>query len=286
VPSNGAAGEPVPRLRQDGRVTGAGAGDDEIVLVLPSAGPDPLSLDVARAALRGYARGLRPLRFRSPDSPQGRWVQVPAFGWSRFDARPVGPPGDDDVLFGEVLHGRLDRAGWTAVRDLLVEVRPLATAAVERADGRPFWALPDDELSVLGEPGTVGAALRAIGRASGDHAGHVLAALHRRHPALVPHVTRSTRRALYPHVEEGDSGVEAVIRRELRANAAAFAALEEAVAAELGDARPTRLRLHDILLWLTTTLRLAHAVELGRRSAVDDRDGREPAISGPAPPAP
>jgi hypothetical protein len=32
----------------------------------------------------------------------------------------------------------------------------------------------------------------------------------------------------------------------------------------LGDARPTRLRLHDILLWLSTTLRLTHAVALGR----------------------
>jgi hypothetical protein len=72
-----------------------------------------------------------------------------------------------------------------------------------------------------------------------------------------------------------------VVRRELRANAAAFAALEDAVATELGDARPTRLRLHDILLWLTTTLRLAHAVEVGRRSgdtAGEERDGaRTPA---------
>lgn len=250
-------------------MAGAGAEDDDAVLLLPSAGPDPLSLAVALTALRGYARGRRPLRFRSPGTPQGRWVQVPAFGWSRFDARPAGPPGDDDVLIGEVLHGRLDRVGWATVRDALAEVRPLAAAAVQRAGGRAFWELPDEELSVLGEPGTVGAALRAIGRASGDHLGHVLAPLHHRHPALVPHLTRSTRRALFPHVEEGDSGVEAVVLRELRANAAAFAALEDAVATELGDARPTRLRLHDILLWLTTTLRLAHAVELGRRSDGD-----------------
>ena len=212
-------------------------------------------------------------------------MQVPAFGWSRFDARPVGPPGDDDVLVGEVLHGRLDRAGWATVRDTLSEVRPLAAAAAQRAGGRAFWELPDEELSVLGEPGTVGAALRGIGRASGDHLGHVLAPLHRRHPALVPHVTRSTRRALFPHVEEGDSGVEAVVLRELRANAAAFAALEDAVATELGDARPTRLRLHDILLWLTTTLRLAHAVELGRRSGstAPRRSGTAPGRRRPDP---
>ena len=247
-------------------MTGAGAEDDGLFLLLPSTGPDPLSLGVALTALRGYARGRRPLRFRSPGSPRGRWVQVPAFGWSRFDARPAGPPGDEDVLIGELLHGRLDRPGWTTVRDALSEVRPLVAAAVQRAGGRALWELPDEELSVLGEPGTVGAALRGIGRVSGSHLGHVLAPLHHRHPTLIPHFTRSTRRALLPCVEEGDSGVEAVIFRELRANAAAFAALEEAVATELGDARPTRLRLHDILLWLTTTLRLAHAIDVGRGS--------------------
>ena len=116
---------------------------------------------------------------------------------------------------------------------------------------------------MLGEPGTVGALLRRIGQDSGAHSGHVLAALHHRHPELVPHLTRTTRRALLPHLEEGDSGVEAVVRRELRANADAFAALEDAVAAATGDARPTRLRLHDVLLWLSTTLRLAHAVAAG-----------------------
>ena len=265
-------------------VTGAGTEDDGPVLLLPSTGPDPLSFGVALTALRGYARGRRPLRFRSPDSPRGRWVQVPAFGWSRFDARPAGPPGDEDVLIGELLHGRLDRAAWATVRDALDEARPVAAAAVQRAGGRAFWELPDEELSVLGEPGTVGAALRGIGRASGNHLGHVLAPLHRRHPTLVPHLTRSTRRALLPYVEEGDSGVEAVVFRELRANAAVFAALEDAVATELGDARPTRLRLHDILLWLTTTLRLAHAIEVGRRSddsAEEEWDGARQSAARP-----
>jgi hypothetical protein len=271
-------------------VAGAGTEEDDSVLFLPSAGPGPLPFGLALTAVRGYARGRRPLRFRSPDCPQGRWVQVPAFGWSRFDARPAGPPGDDDVLIGEVLHGRLDHAGWATVRDILDEVGPLGDAAVQRANARAFWELPGEELSVLGEPGTVGAALRGIGRASGTRLGHVLAPLHHRHPALVPHLSRSTRRALFPHVEEGDSGVEAVIWRELRANATAFAALEDAVATELGDARPTRLRLHDILLWLTTTLRLAHAVELGRRSG-DHAEGewegaRTPAVQDAVRPAP
>lgn len=61
--------------------------------------------------------------------------------------------------------------------------------------------------------------------------------------------------------------MEAVVRRELRANPDAFARLESTIADLLGDANPTRLRLHDILLWLATTLRVTHAVELGRESA-------------------
>jgi len=233
-------------------------------LRLPSTGPDPMPFDTALAAVLGYARGRRPLRFRPLGDSTGRWVQVPAFGWARFDTQPVGPPGDTDVLIGEGLHGRLDRADWVAVRDALTRARPLADAAEDRAAGRVFWELPDEELSVLGEPGTAGAALREIGRTSGNHSAYVFAALHHRRPDLVPHLTRTTRRALLSHVEEGDSGVEAAVRRELRANDTALAALESAAAALLGDARPNRLRLHDILLWLTTTLRLAHAVELGR----------------------
>lgn len=235
----------------------------DVLFGLPSTGPDPIGFDTALAALLGYARGRRPLRFRSLALPRGQWVLLPAFGWSRFDLRPVDPPSDLDVLVGEGLHGRLDRTGWHDVHDALGRVRPLGVAAVDRAGGRSFWELPADELSVLGEPGTVGAFLREIGRGSGSHPAHVAAALHHRNPALLPLLTRTTRRALLPHVEEGDSGVEAVVWRELTANAVAFAALEDA-AAELLGVRATRLRLHDVLLWLTTTLRLAHAVELGR----------------------
>ena len=117
---------------------------------------------------------------------------------------------------------------------------------------------------MLGEPGTVGAALREIGRGSGAQPAHVSAILHRERPDLLPHLTRTTRRALMPHLEEGDSGVEAVVWRELRANAEVFAELERVLAVLTGDAEPTRLRLHDVVLWLATTLRLAHAVALGR----------------------
>lgn len=232
-------------------------------LRLPSTGPDPIGFDTAVAAVLGYARGKRPFSFRGIGALRGSWVLLPAFGWTRFDTRPSSDS-QSDTLIGEALHGRLDPTAWDDVRKALGTVRPLADTAAERATDLPLWELPDIELSVLGEPGTVGAALREIGQGSGAHPAHVAAILHHERPHLVPHLTPTTRRALMPHLEEGDSGVEAVVRRELRANADVFAELERVIAGLTGDAEPTRLRLHDILLWLSTTLRLTHAVLLGR----------------------
>ena len=240
-------------------------------LVLPSAGPDPIPYETALAGVLGYARGRRPLRFRSPSSPDGRWVSVPAFGYERFDRRPGSPEplGEPDILTAEGLHGRLDPDAWAAMKAVLADVRPLADAVHTRAAGRPFSRLPDDEFSVLAEPGTVGALLRQIGErtaARGASSKHIAAALHHRRPSLFPLSVRATRWQLLPHVREGDSGVEAVIHRELGANRAAFGALQATVADLLGDDGTTLtvLRLHDVLLWLSATLRLTHAVELGR----------------------
>ena len=86
---------------------------------------------------------------------------------------------------------------------------------------------------MLAEPGTVGALFREIDElaqeAPGVSAKHVAAALHHRRPALFPLLVRTTRWQLLPHVREGDSGVEAVIHRELVANAEAFGALSRAL---------------------------------------------------------
>ena len=240
----------------------------DAALVLPSAGPDPIPWDTALAAVLGYARGRRPLYFRAPNSRTGRWVDIPAFGYERFD-RPApsdGPLGESDILTAEGLHGRLDPDAWTALKGILDDVRPLAGAILDRAAGRSFADLEDDEFSVLAEPGTVGALLRQIGHlvqeTPGVSAKHVSAALHHRAPDLFPLLVRTTRWQLLPHVREGDSGVEAVIHRELVENAAPFGSLRQALAAR-GIAL-TDLRLHDVLLWLSGSLRLTHAVALGR----------------------
>jgi hypothetical protein len=232
-------------------------------LVLPSAGPDPLPLATAVAAVLGYARGRRPLYFRAPNARTGRWVSLPAFGYERFDVArlPDGPLGEADILAAEGLHGRLDPAAWAVLKDRLADVAPLHEAVIERAAGRRFEELPDDEFSVLAEPGTIGALLREI-----DGHVHVAAALHHRRPDLFPLLVRTTRWQLLPHVREGDSGVEAVIHRELVANADGFAALQRAL--EPYGVALTALRLHDVLLWLSGSLRLTHAVALGRDDAL------------------
>jgi hypothetical protein len=249
------------------------------VLVLPSAGPDPIRVDDALAAVLGYALGRRPLRFRAPNAREGRWVRVLAFAFDRFDRQPPETSArmtDRDVLLAEGLHGRLDPAGWTAVRAALDAALPLAEQAVRRAAGRAFWELPDDETSVLAEPGTVGAALRSL--AEGPHGPYLLAALHHRQPALFPLLDGITWRQLWPHTAEGDSGAHAVVLRELRANAAAFASLEARAGAALG-LRTTRLRLHDVLLWLAGSMRMDTAIALGR-SAGDEAGVRQPATAG------
>jgi hypothetical protein len=251
-------------------------GEDEAVsdaLVLPSAGPHPVPLGTALPAVLGYARGRRPLYFRAPNAQTGRWVQLPAFGYERFDVRPraTGPLGDTDILLGEGLHGRLDPDAWAAMRSRLDDVRPLFEAVVDRAAGRRLEDLPDDEFSVLAEPGTVGALLREIGTDK-----HVTAALHHRRPDLVPLTVRTTRWQLLPHVREGDSGPAAVIHRELTANADGFGALRDALTAH--GIELTALRLHDVLLWLSGSLRLTSAVALGE--AATEADVAERAVPG------
>ena len=248
--------------------------------LLPSTGPEPLAADDALAAVVGYALGRRPLRFRAPNAREGHWVRVRAFAYERFDRQPPETSDrmtDRDVLLAEGLHGRLDPTGWTAVRAALDAALPVAEQAVRRAAGRAFWELPEEEASVLAEPGTVGAAVRTL--AEGPHARYVLAALHHRRPELFPLLDGITWRQLWPHTAEGDSGVHAVVLRELRANAAAFTLLEARARAALG--RPvTRLRLHDVLLWLAGSLRMETAIALGRTA--DDESGLRPVAAAGA----
>src|SRR5690349_13177015 len=119
-----------------GRIsTRGGDGEDEAMsdaFVLPSAGPEPIPFGTALAAVLGYAHGRRPLHFRSPSASTGRWVQIPAFGYERFDVRApaAGPLGEHDILPAEGLHGRLDPEAWSTTKKRLDDVRSLFEALV------------------------------------------------------------------------------------------------------------------------------------------------------------
>src|SRR4028119_1244901 len=82
--------DPIPTATALAAARGARGAPDAPALGPPSAGPDAIPMATARAAVLGYASGRRPLFFRSPSSPQGRWVQVLAFAHARFAARPPG----------------------------------------------------------------------------------------------------------------------------------------------------------------------------------------------------
>ena len=239
-------------------------------LVLPSAGPDPIPLDTALAAVLGYARGRRPLYFRAPNARTGRWVELPAFGYERFDRRPRsdGPLGEPDILTAEGLHGRLDPAAWAAMKAVLDDVRPLADAVVERAAGRALRRASGRRVLRAGRarhrrrapPADRAARAERPASPPSTSPRRCTTAARRSFPLLV----RTTRWQLLPHVREGDSGVEAVIHRELTANAGGVRPPASASWPTRGRRRSPPLRLHDVLLWLSGSLRLTHAVALGR----------------------
>ena len=191
-------------------------------------------------------------------------VRVPAGTTALQALKDAGVPlkGPDGTVVVRVA-GELKDLAFTP--DVDTDVEPVAAELTARAARRALDELPGDEFSVLSEPGTVGAALRAVAELPGVLPRYVGAALHHRLPELVPLTAPTTDRQLLPHLREGDSGTAAVVHRELRDDAAAFGALQEALRAE--EVAMSRLRLHDVLLWLSATLRLPAAVEAGCSSS-------------------
>lgn len=93
--------------------------------------------------------------------------------------------------------------------------------------------------------------------------------LHHKRPDLFPLIDNRTVPLLKPHTDT-EVGLWGVVHRELTRNEEQFGALERTfaeLATEDHDVRLTRLRLHDVLLWLTASGRWRHAVERGRATA-------------------
>ena len=245
---------------------------------LPSVDEQAIPWSEALAAVLGYARAQRDLRIKwTPSYPDGVTIKVRAYAYRVYDCVP--PSEDDefawlDVLLVDGINGKMDHAAITALKDAADRAWPHVRTAIERADGRAFWELPEVEVGRRPPAGTTGEALEHAWREcmQTDDVGVALThkLLHHKRPDLFPLIDGLTAPRLEPHTD-GDVRLWGVVHRQLRANAAEFAALERTFAELMneaeGDVRLTRLRLHDILLWLRAARKWNHAVGHGQATA-------------------
>jgi hypothetical protein len=251
------------------------------VFQLPSAGSELIPWSEALAAVLGYARAQRDLHIkRTPSHPDGITIKVRAYAYRVYDCVP---PSDDDefawldVLVVDGINGKMDQAAITALRDAADRAWPHVRTAIERADGRAFWDLPEDEGGRTPPPGTTGQALSDAWEECWSTDGIKTALthkmLHHKRPELFPLIDNVTAPLLRAHADDRVS-LWGVLHRELLANEEQFTALEKAFAELVNgkeDVPLTRLRLHDILLWLKASGKWNHAVENGKATPEWDR---------------
>jgi hypothetical protein len=248
---------------------------------LPSIRDAEIPWKEALAAVLGYARGTRKLLVRTPSYPDGHEVDVPAFAYSVYDCVPASA--DEgfawlDVLVIDGLNGKLAHDVITALKDAGDRAWPHVREATARAAGSTFWELPVEEFAADPPAGSAGAAMTAAwAECMGTDQVKVALThklLHHKRPGLFPLIDNQTAPLLRVRADLAGTGLWAAVHAELTENARALAALEGALSSLLNrpeDARLQRLRLHDVLLWLTATrkwdlaLRKGHSTEEWRR---------------------
>ena len=238
---------------------------------LPSVGRH-IPWDDALAAVLGYARATRPLALDAKGSLPAAVVDVPAFAFRAYDCVPPSAEAGFtwlDVLVVDSLNGKLRHPTITALKDAADRAWEHVAEAVRLADGRPFWGLPSEEAGRYPTPGSTGAALNRaweeLMRTDGVAVALTHKLLHHKKPDLFPLLDGKTKPLLHKHMDE-TAGMWAVVHRELNANDDQFTALEKTVASLLDredDVELHRLRLHDILLWLTATKKWDFALSSG-----------------------
>lgn len=244
---------------------------------LPSISRDEILWDDALAAVLGYARATRNLAIRkSPSYPEGGTVSVRAYAYTVYDC--VLPSEDDgfawlDVLVVDGLNGKMDQKAITALRHAADRAWPHVREAVARSGGRAFWELPAEDAARVPSPGSAGEALADAWQECFATGGiktaltHKL--LHHKRPDLFPLIDNQTMPRLTKLTDQEAVGPWAIIHRELQANDEQFTALEKTFAQLVngkGDVPLARLRLHDILLWLTAARNWEHATSRGRET--------------------
>ena len=253
------------RRRREGRPV------DDAQLVLPSAGPDPIPLDTALAAVLGYARGRRPLHFRAPTrAPAGGSRSRPSAtsgstaGRGRRPARRARHP----HRRGPARPARPGRLGGDEGGP--GRRRP-ARRRRRRARRRPRRSTSSRTTSSPCSPSRAPSAPRS--GTSGSSARTPRTSRRSTSPprctTAVPTCSRCSSAppagSCSPTCARATAAPRRSIHRELRANAGALRRAASSAPPDLG--LHDRLRLHDVLLWLSASLRLTHAVALGRTVA-------------------
>lgn len=244
---------------------------------LPSISADEIPCDEALAAVLGYARATRDLVIRrTPTYQDGMTVSVPAYAYAVYDC--VLPSDDDgfawlDALVVDGLNGKMDQKAITALKHAADRAWPHVRDAVARAGGRAFWELPAEDAARVPPAGSAGEAMANAWQECFATGGiktaltHKL--LHHKRPDLFPSSTIRRLPLLTQHTDEEAVGPWAIIHRELQANEESFIFLEQEFARLVNgkaDVPLARLRLHDILLWLTAAKKWDHAVSRGRET--------------------
>ena len=253
---------------------------------LPSTGRDEVGWDDALAAVLGYACGTRSLALAERGPLVAESVEVPLSAYRAYDCVPPSPGGFDwlDVLVVDAINGGMDHRAITALMHAARRAAAHVERAVVLAAGTPFWDLDEEEARRAPSGTSVGGELAwawaECSRTDGVGIALTHKLLHHRRPDLFPLIDGRTRPCLAAHARGGNDQLWAVVHRELTANALQFGALEDAFASLLDgpdDVPLTRLRLHDVLLWLIATDNWDRTVAAGRRTAEWQRWQARPA---------
>lgn len=239
---------------------------------LAGASSPTFSMDDARAAVAGYAFGTLVIatKLQEPSygvpptaKPRRRWA------YASYDCIPASPGpelSDLDLLVASGLNSRLDVASVNSLLDVRDEV---SEALREIPPGLRFWDLRREDIAADGEPGPkkdspawhVHRAWWLLMSSLDLSVATTHKVLHHKLPGLVPLLDNKTLAALPAR------GAWRRIYDDVTGQAVEFEHLEQefaAMAAQRNAPPLTRLRLHDILLWLHVTGEDVDAIKAGK----------------------
>lgn len=228
------------------------------------------TLTQAKESIAGYCFAEESLAWGPPNPQVGALpppLRRPVFAYRSYDCIPADegvPLGSTDVLVASGLNGQLDVDSVLALRS----AAPIVSSVLECIDTSvPFWAIPASHIHppAVGPQGSqswflhrawfVLMSLSSIGIALTHKT------LHHKMPAHFPLLDRRTEAAL------GSPGLWGKVHADLVGQAGIWEELEDwlAMLASMNrGVKLTRLRLHDILLWLDCTGKRGRAQGYGR----------------------